>query len=82
MGGMDEVKGCCLRKEAKAVLVTRDFSENSFGEIKRTAEKCRVPIVIIDMSMDDIGQSVGKRFGVMAVCDAGFAKAIEKKIAI
>lgn len=81
VGGMDEVKGCCQRNEAKAVLITRDFSENSYGEIRRTAERFRVPIIIIDMSMDDVGYSVGKRFGVMAVCDAGFAKAIEKKIA-
>lgn len=80
-GGMDEVKGACARGEARAVLVTRDFSDNSFNEIKRTAEKFRVPIIIIDMSMDDVGGSVGRRFGVMAVCDAGFARAIEKKIA-
>lgn len=81
VGGMDEVKGSCQRGEARAVLITRDFSENSFREITRTAEKYRVPTVIIDMSMDDVGGSVGKRFGVMAVCDAGFAKAVEKKIA-
>lgn len=81
VGGMDEVKGSCQRGEARAVLITRDFSENSFREIKRTAEKHRVTTIIIDMSMDDVGASVGRRFGVMAVCDAGFAKALEKKIA-
>lgn len=79
--GMDEVKNCCRRFEAKAVLVTRDFSDNSYNEICRCCEQYKTPLFVVDMTMDDVGMSLGKRFGVMAVCDAGFAGAIKKKLA-
>ena len=81
IGGMDEVKGSCFKHEARCVLIARDFSENSKKEIERVCEREKVPVYEISESMDDIGYSVGKRFGVMSVTDAGFAKSIVKKLA-
>lgn len=81
VGGMDEVKNTCRRKEAKCVLIAADFSDNSRKAIERICVKEKIPLITISESMDDIGSTVGKRFGVMSVTDAGFAKAILKKLA-
>ena len=78
--GMDEVKNTCRRNEAKCVLIARDFSDNSRKEIERICVKEKIPILNIGESMDDIGECIGKRFGVMSVTDKGFAKAIIKKL--
>ena len=81
VGGMDEVKNTCRRKEAKCVLLASDFSENSRKEIERICVKEKIPLIVMSESMDDIGYTVGKRFGVMSVTDTGFAKSILKKLA-
>ena len=79
-GGMDEVKGTCLRREAKCVLTARDFSDNSRSEIERLCVRRNIPLIPINETMDDIGYYIGKRFGVMSVTDKGFAEAIMKKL--
>lgn len=80
VGGMDEVKNTCRRKEAQCVLIARDFSDNSRKEIERLCAKEKIPLLNISESMDDIGECIGKRFGVLSVTDRGFAKAILRKL--
>lgn len=82
IGGMDEVKASCRKKEARCVLVTSDFSEKSRAEIAFECERHSVPLLDIPDTMFDIANAVGKRFGVMAVTDKGFADAIRKKLAV
>lgn len=80
IGGMDEVKACCRKKEAKCVLITSDFSEKSRGEIAFECNRSGVPILDIHDTMFDIADCVGKRYGVMAITDKGFAEAVMKKL--
>ena len=81
IGGMDEVKSSCRKKEARLVLVTSDFSEKSYKDIKYLCEREKVPVLGIPGSMDDVGECVGRRFGVMAVTDKGFAESIKLRLA-
>ena len=80
IGGMDEVKGTCRRKEAKCVLITSDFSEKSRSEIAFECERTKTPMLDIPDTMFDIAEAVGKRYGVMSITDKGFADAIIKKL--
>lgn len=80
IGGMDEVKASCRKKESQCVLITSDFSEKSRSEIAFECERTKTPMLDIPDTMFDIAETVGKRYGVMSVTDKGFAKAIMKKL--
>lgn len=76
--GMDMVKSSCKNGEAEAVLVASDFSKKSLKEIKFTCHRENVPVYELGVSMDDIFYGVGKKAGVLAVTDSGFAKSCIK----
>lgn len=78
--GMDEVKTSVKKKEARLVLITDDFSENSRKEITFVCERYGVPARVVGLTMYDIADTVGKRCGVMAIADKGFAESVEKKL--
>lgn len=82
IGGMDEVKSSCRKKEARCVLMTSDFSEKSRAEITFECNRAKIPAYDIPDTMFDIANAVGKRYGVMAVTDKGFADSIVKKLNI
>ena len=70
---------CIASGEAKLVLVATDASENTR---KKCFDKCawnHVPVMLFG-TVDEMGRVMGKteRAGV-AVTDAGFAQAIQKK---
>lgn len=79
--GTDEVKASCMKKEARLVLITRDFSERSRRDIESLCAREKIPCAVIEENMETVGEKLGKRFGVMSVCDKGFANAVCKKLA-
>ncbi|MBO5908299.1 MAG: ribosomal L7Ae/L30e/S12e/Gadd45 family protein [Clostridia bacterium] len=67
-------------KKAKLVLVAEDISEKSKKEIKFKADKMNVPVVILDgIDTDALSSRIGKRCGIIAVNDEGFANTILKE---
>lgn len=78
--GMDEVKSACRAGKAKGVIVADDLSPKSFKEAAFVCEECGVPIYQGGVNMEQIGESLGKVFGVMAIADSGFMKAAAKKL--
>ena len=72
--GMDMVKNACAGGEACGVYVASDLSEKSLKEAKYVCYKNGVKLYDADMTMQQIADSVGKRSGVLAVCDKGFNK--------
>lgn len=72
--GMDMTKDACNSKEARVVLVASDISEKTLKEVKYVCMKNDVILLALDEDMDGVGYRLGKRAGVMAVCDKGFAK--------
>ncbi len=79
VGGSDEVKSLVRRKEAKLVLMASDVSPKTLKEFEWECSREKVPLIILPDAMDDISEAVGKRFGVMALSDAGFARSVMKK---
>lgn len=76
--GMDMVKESCNYGEAKAVFTAVDFSEKSLKEIKFTCRKNGIKLFSLGMTMDEIGFGLGKRVGVVAITDQGFAGSCRK----
>lgn len=72
--GMDSVKDACNSFKASCVLVTTDISEKSLKEARFVCSMNEVPLLRLDVSMDDVWYSLGRKSGIIAVCDDGFTK--------
>jgi ribosomal protein L7Ae-like RNA K-turn-binding protein len=76
--GMDMVKDACNTGEARAVFTASDFSPKSLKEVKFACARNGVKLYALGITMDEIGNGIGKRTGVLAMTDAGFAKSCVK----
>lgn len=76
--GMDMVKDACAVGNAKAVFTASDISEKSLKEVRYTCARYEVKLYALGMTMDEIALGLGKRVGVAAMTDAGFAKSCAK----
>lgn len=72
--GMDPVKDVCRNHKARCVLVSNDISPKSLKEIAFVCSEERIPVLNLDTEMDEIWGALGKRAGILGVCDAGFSK--------
>lgn len=72
--GMDMVKSACHEGEAKGVYVATDLSKKSLKEVMYVCYRDSVKLYSAGMDMQAIADSIGKRTGVLAICDAGFNK--------
>ncbi len=75
--GMDPVKDACRNFKAKCVLVTTDISPKSLKEIKFVCSQEDIEILKLDATMDDCWALIGKKVGILGVCDAGFKKKLD-----
>ncbi len=65
---------------ASLVLVADDISEKSQKEIKFKAEKEDIPVIILNgIPTEALSHRIGKRCGIIAVNDEGFANTILKE---
>ena len=76
--GMDMVKAACGTGEAKAVLAASDISTKSLKEISYHCGRNGVKLYALGLTMDRTAEVIGKRTGILAVTDAGFAKSFAK----
>lgn len=71
--GFDPAKEEVLAGRAKGVFVTADASEKTKKEVRFFCAQADVPVQETGFSMSDIQQAVGRKAGVLSVCDKGFA---------
>lgn len=76
--GFDMTAEAMTKKTAVSVLLSEDCSERTARNIKRIAEETGTEVLILPLTMDEIGYAVAKRAGVLAVCDSGFSKKIKE----
>lgn len=72
--GMDMVKGSCHDGTARGVYVATDLSQKSLKEVMYACNKDSVKLYSAGMDMQTISDSIGKRTGILAICDPGFNK--------
>ena len=76
--GMDMAKDACKNGAACGVFVAEDISAKSLKEVKYVCGRYGVKLWSLGLKMDDIWNDLGKRAGVMAITDSGFAKSCAK----
>ena len=76
--GFDSVKESILTDKAKAVFLASDISAKTEKEVRFFADQKAVPC--IDATIAEIEFSVGRKAGVIGICDEGFAKKLTELI--
>lgn len=74
--GFDITKEAIQKRNACLVLTAKDTSPKTAKEIRLEADKAGLLLKTLPLTMDEIGNIVAKRTGVLAVCDSGFAERI------
>lgn len=72
--GMDMTKDACKAGAAKCVLVANDLSKKSLKEIRFFCSLDSVPLYSLGMTIEQTGEQLGKKVGIIAVLDSGFYK--------
>ncbi len=76
--GFDMTAQAMQKGTAGTVLLSSDCSERTARNIMRIAEETGTEVLILPLTMDEIGYAVAKRVGVLSVCDSGFSKRIKE----
>ncbi len=74
--GFDVVKEAVLNQTAKLVLLANDVSPKTRKEVAFLCRNQSVEIVTLPYQMDEIWYLLGKKVGVLAITESGFAKKI------
>lgn len=71
--GLDTVRAAAKEGKAALIITASDLSEKSAKEAAFAAEKFSLSYLALPMTMEDFRRAIGKKTGVAAVCDEGFA---------
>lgn len=72
--GLELAKDACKVGNAKCVCVADDISKKSFKEMMFFCTNAEIPVLYLGMNMEEVGIELGRKVGVIAVLDSGFAK--------
>lgn len=78
--GFDAVKDKLDSKEAKLILLASDLSQKTLKEIEYLCGIFEVPFYQTAITLDEYWYLIGKRSGVLAVTDSGFARKIQQQL--
>ena len=74
--GGDVVRQEARTGGAKLVLLTSDVAERSARQTAAACQEGKVPLRRLPLDMGELSRVAGKEYGILAVCDAGFARMI------
>ena len=80
MTGFDPVKETVEEGSAALILLAIDLSQKTKKEVQYILATHPVEIRDLPFDMTQIEHAIGKRAGVLAVCDGGLAKKIARTI--
>lgn len=72
--GFDSVKEALEKRKARLVILAADVSPKTEKEVRFYSGKTDIKVMRCSSSMEEFGIGIGKKVGVIAVCDDGFAK--------
>ncbi|MGN0666405.1 MAG: L7Ae/L30e/S12e/Gadd45 family ribosomal protein [Huintestinicola sp.] len=76
--GFDPSKESLAEGKANIILTASDVSPKTEKEIRFFADKSGIPVMRIPYTIEEIGFGLGKKSGVLAVCDEGFSKKLKE----
>ena len=71
--GADAAQEAMQKGKTKLLLLASDLSERPERSARAEAQAASTPVLPAGVTMDEIAFSVGKRTGILAVNDSGFA---------
>ena len=74
--GFDAAVIAAREGKAALLLAARDISEKTFQNLRYEAEKAGIPVVRIPADIEETSRACGRKAGVHALTDRGFAKAV------
>ncbi len=77
--GFDPMKEALAGGKACAVIIASDISPKTEKEVRFFSDKKNIPVAVTSMTLDEIHFVIGKKAGILTVCDKGFA---EKALAL
>ncbi|MCI1965548.1 MAG: ribosomal L7Ae/L30e/S12e/Gadd45 family protein [Oscillospiraceae bacterium] len=72
--GSDAVRKAALGGRCPLILFASDLSPHTVRTVGEAAAKGNAETAVLHVNMEEIGCAIGKRTGVLAVNDIGFAK--------
>ena len=76
--GYDTAVEALKTGEARLVILAGDLSEKTKKNVRFEAARHSVPVLSTAYTMEDLFNAMGKKTGVLAVCDAGFAEKLRR----
>ena len=77
--GFDPMKDALAEGKACAVIVASDISPKTEKEVRFFSGKKNIPVARTAMTLDEVYFTIGKKAGILTICDKGFA---EKALAV
>lgn len=78
--GFETVKNAMQKCEAEIVFSATDLSAKTAKELAFLCETYEVEHIKTQYDMQNLGASIGKVTGIIAVTDSGFAKMLKQKL--
>lgn len=72
--GFDSVKEAIFKGEAYCVCIANDISPKTLKESEFICNRDDVPLLKLDATMEELWGALGKKVGILGICDEGFAK--------
>lgn len=79
--GFDMSKEAAEKGKAQLIVLASDISPKTEKEVRFFSDKYNVKTVKTGYTIDDFFHGIGKKVGIIAVCDNGFARKAESLIA-
>ena len=76
--GFDSVKEAIFKGEAHCVCIANDISPKTLKEANFICDRDDIPLLKLDVTMDEVWGALGKRVGILGICDGGFAKRLDE----
>mgnify|MGYP000891906902 CR=1 FL=1 len=74
--GTEAVKEQISEGNAKLVLTASDLADRSKRQIRFVCDQYKLPVAAIPYTMENLSVVTGKKYGILAICDEGFAEMI------
>lgn len=76
--GFDMATESMNKGKSKLLFLANDLSPRTMKSITETAKRSDTQTIVLNISMEHIGMSIGKVTGIISVNDEGFAEKLKK----
>lgn len=76
--GFDAAVDAVKSGRAKGAVAACDISDKTFANLKFHADECGIPAIRTAETVQEISEAIGRKAGVLAICDEGFFKRISE----